>query len=51
MQAPESDGVVPFTWTVNKRARLIWFRFRSVGPSASLRLRTVEMKSRPSGKE
>jgi hypothetical protein len=50
-QAPESDGVVPFTWTVNKRARLIWFRFRSVGPSASLRLRTVEMKSRPSGKE
>jgi hypothetical protein len=36
------------TWST---ADQIGRAFRSIGPSAALRLRTVEMKSRPSGKE
>lgn len=49
-QAPEHDGTRLFTWTVGKRARLLRFRLRSVNPSASLKIRTLEVKSRPSGK-
>jgi hypothetical protein len=48
--APEDDGREPHTWHVNQRTRFIRFRFQSASPAKRLVLRTIETKTRLTGK-
>jgi hypothetical protein len=48
--AQPNDGTSPHYWQINKRCQYIRFRFKSSGPSATLQLRTYELRSRHSEK-
>lgn len=50
-QAPASDGRAPYVWSVGQRTRFIRFRLRNTQPVARLALRTLELKTRPSGRQ
>ncbi len=50
-QAAKDDGRNPYTWTVDKRARYVRFRFQSAQPAASMTLRSVEIALRQSAKD
>lgn len=45
-----SDGTVPATWKVNRKAPAVRFRFRSTSANTKLIVRGVEMHARPTGK-
>lgn len=50
-EAPEDDGLEPYTWHLTVRARFIRFRLRMSDPARKMVLRSLQMFSRASNKD